>query len=614
MSAMSERPNFSFLYTGLKNTFLAALAFGLAFTTSGIIKFIINPGETNGVLNLYSDKGFTPEQNYARLVVMIVLTLVYFFLLHRLLERSTKLFKAVIIVLAVFTVLAGDILPTIRYYRGNIDMFHQGEQISPGNAFNAGKNPYTDMFVIHGAGEDVVWPAMALRAAGDTNTGIGHYFFVRGIFMMIAAGLFLTLLAVLLKDPITFALAVTWFSFSAYSHFHYARDIFTWTSLLLVFHLLTGVMRNERYRLGLHALLGLIASTAILYSIERGIIGISLALLVGLISTFVERRDESTASLSLPRTRERFYPLLAVGAGLLAVQAIALLGMGWAQYSAFLQTYIVDIPRDQGLLFNYPLPEISEATIIVWIPIMFAALAALGFYIFVREDLRRRVVRNELLMALVLLAGSILFLRVGYGRSDIGHTAYSTPLLFAASFYIMQFIWRSEWRAQTIWIPVVMMILLFSPEPTAEINRASGVVNANPVKVAREYKDLLRTDDSAWIPAEPAAVTRYIKEVTAPTDPIFVFTQQPLYYYLTNRSNPTRYYIPWFADSNQLEQELLTSLQKQNPKLIVYSSGTFWDNIDGFSMQQRTPAVDQWILENYPQTTAIGGVVLRTKN
>ena len=69
-------------------------------------------------------------------------------------------------------------------------------------------------------------------------------------------------------------------------------------------------------------------------------------------------------------------------------------------------------------------------------------------------------------------------------------------------------------------------------------------------------------------------MTKYISEHTAPDDPIFVVPWASGFYFLANRSNPTRIDLMLFEDPEAYPC-LLSRLEARPPKYVVY--GYTWD-------------------------------------
>lgn len=606
---MTRKSTFRVAETLFLHIFSFATAVALAFVTSGIVENILKPSNPYEIVNTYTASGFSPEQNFARVLWIIIASILLYKGIHYLSIRKPKSFKLLIGAITCFAVLTVYLVPYTNSLQGNIDTFHHGEQLSPANAYNNGQGLFSDMYVLHGAGEDVLLPALSLRIAPE-GTGIGMYYFVTMTLQIVSAAIFVFLLAYLFRNTAVFAAVTTWYIFGIYSTFYYIRDIFMWTVVALIIYAILN--KRNRYTDAAYLGIGLISSATVFFAIDRGLIAIGIGGLAALTTTLLGI-DEKKIFFRKPKRLSDFTNVALFGLGAIISQLIALILVGTSQYADFVRTYFIDIPKYQGLLFNYPIYEISPPNFTIWLPIIIAALGTIMLIPLLVSQFKARNFERTTILATILLFGGIFFMRAGYGRSDWGHITYSTPLLFIAVFYIMYlFFTNIRLAKETVWAPILIIILLFVPSTTLDFERFTSLLNVSPRKAVQAYTSLRTTEDKAWLPENVTEVRDYIKSNTADEDSIFVFTQQPIYYYLTDRANPTRFYIPWFADPLPLENEMLESLKNDKPELIVYTSGNNWDNVDGATMQQRAPKVDAWILENYPVTTKIGDVTLRS--
>src|SRR4051812_31494098 len=99
-------------------------------------------------------------------------------------------------------------MPTVNSRIGSIDTFHHGGQLSPGQAFGKGKHLFTDLYVLHGAGEDILVPFMTLHLPGTApGGGVGSFFFVVTALETIGAMVFVLFLARCLRPTGLFLLA-----------------------------------------------------------------------------------------------------------------------------------------------------------------------------------------------------------------------------------------------------------------------------------------------------------------------------------------------------------------------------------------------------------------------
>lgn len=557
--------------------------------------------------------GFNPETNYLRVLWIIFFTISCFFILKYLQSKNQIILRILIALFLIFGVLTMNMLPEIDTFQHNLDTFHHGEQLSPANAFINGKKPYSEIFVLHGMGEDILLPALALNLPFTPNDGgIGSYLFVEICLAMLSGFIFLLILAKFLKPLSLYLLASLWFTLSYYSVFYYIRDTLIWIILLLAWYILIKPLTAKK-EIILFTCLGIASSIWVFFALDRGIIAISLSMILATILLFFKKKKDRWR-LARNIRQINIKPFVFLFAGIIFVNLVALIILGKTQFTAYVKMSYIDIPKYQGLLFDYPLPDIKLESYFIYLPLIIATIVVIMFiYMFFNEYKNKRY-SSELLLSFFLIVSSLIFLRAGYGRSDIGHIAYCTPILFLTTFYVSYVFVKKNClsKHELLWLPILFFTLLAFPNPTITIERITSLANARPERIKQLLK-LPATSNSIWIPQKVNAVTEYIKNNTSQNDKLFVFTQQPIYYYLTDRTNPTRFYITWFADPNKLEHEMLNSLKQNPPAVVIYSSSTSWDNVDGSSMKQRTPSVDTWIKTNYPKITTISGVEIRQK-
>lgn len=595
------------------NVVNAYVAFVIAFLTSEAIHLPLH--STYNISNKFLATGYTPEVNFARTIWIAVVGAAVYLGLNWVVHHYPRLFRWLMALLISIGVLGAFLIPATNSFIGNVDTFQHGEQLSPGAAFDHGKHLYTDLFVLHGAGEDVLMPALALHLPHTAwDGGIGSYYFVITTLETLSTFVFILFLARYIRSTAVFLVAAFWFIFSPYSSFYYVRDLFVWTLLILLWYVFHS--RFVRWRqAALLGIVGAIASAGIIYSIDRGIIGLFLTFccMIFLLITDAPAKD-GLLKLRLPRKLSHWFAPGYVALGGLVVQGIFLLIIGFRAYKEFLIITFGIIPKYDGLLFNFPLPNASSTSYSLWLPVFLAIIGVLMLVQLIRSEYAAKRFSPHVLLATVLLATSIIYFRTGYGRPDTAHIAYSTPLLFATLFLLASTLWKYGLARDysVLWMPIVFAIALVFPANNITTTSLSLFPSINP-QVGIDYLKLPRRSDSYWLPPNVAAVSDYIKSHTTSNDSIFVFTEQPIYYYLTGRNNPTRFYIPWFADPQPLTNEMLADLKRRPPRIIVYSSGTKWDAPDGYTMSRMAPEVNTWIKAHYPTVVTIGSVTLLEK-
>lgn len=595
----------------LFNTIVLVTSFLLAFVSSKLIHF--KAKDTFSTSNAFTATGFHPEINFIKVVLIIFFALLYFLALLYIRNRSSKVFRIIFVSLISIAILTTAIVPSFTKYYGHIDTFHHGEQLSPALSHIQGKKLFTEIFFLHGAGEDVLTPGIAIKYS-HKGYGIGTYYFFTAILQFISAVLFLLLIAIIIKPLGWYCFASSWFLISFYSAFYYVRDVFVWTSLILLYYLFIKNIKSKPRTYAIVAFCS-VASISLFYAVDRGILLLLLMLLVLAINVFTVRtkngHDYKLTAFNRPNLVHSTFGL----ASFIIVQLFAALFVGLTQYKEFIRISFIDIPKYGGLLFNFPLPLINTSTYLTWLPVFVGVVVGLMiFYLLCTEFKDNRTFKGPTIFGLIMYIFAILFLRTGLGRPDWGHIAYSTPTLFLTAFYVSYLYVYNFYRLdiKKLWLPIVFFVFLFIPYST--INKDSALSFGNIGKDSvKQLIHLRRAPDNAWLPPDVKTASQYIKSNTTPNDYIFVFTQQPIYYYLTERKNPSRFYISWFADPQKYTTELLNSLKQHPPKMIVYSSGSGWDNPDGFTSSQRLPEVNAWIEKNYTIKVDVGPVLILRK-
>lgn len=546
----------------------------------------------------------SPESNYFAILVIIVSTIVIFCLLRWLAKTRRIVFKGIVIALLSVSLVLGVFAPGVSRYQNNADSFHNGEQLAPSLAFTHGKVPYKDLYVLRGAGEDILTPWLSFKLFGQS---IGSYFFMTAATQAIAALLFFALIAMLFKGNLEFLIASIWFTLTSYGDFFYARDIFVWISLIL----LISVLRTGKRRSYKLAGMGLLASVSLFYSFDRGVfLAFLLAVTVATLS-FLKLHDK-TFTLRKDKFIGRLRVLAAAGGGYAAGLLGALILLGASGFGSFLSTTFGQSAKYQGIIFNTPFSTLGPLTIIDWLPII--AIIALLVVVFRTAKSEWPKLSTATVIEALLLLFSIVFFRAATGRPDSGHIAYGTPILFIVLFFTSFRILRNAWpqfRAQN-YTPIVaaapvVLVFLFSFSPLFTNYTRLAQMNQAPLSSVKTLLSSPSKPDTYWETKDEQVITNYITSLTNKDDYFFDFSSDPLFYFTTKLRNPTRFSISWFADPAPLEKQMLNELRANPPKVVLYESGTYYDRPDFIPMTQRLPVVNEWLLQNYSAPMSIDG-------
>jgi hypothetical protein len=583
---------------------LLFFSFCISINIARLIKFpYSNP---YSISSPHADTGFMPADNYALVVATMLLTAAIFFGLRLMLRRYATATRLTLIVVLVVMLFMGIIAPDHSRFMGNIDVFHHGEQLSPALAFFNGKHVYSDILFLHGAGEDVLLPALSFKLFG---VSVGSYFFLPGLLQAVSALFFFYLLHKLIKQTAVFLLSLLWFSSTIYSSFFYVRDIFVWLAIILVYKLMVE-KHTRRNTLIMYGSLGLASGLSLFYSIDRGVFLLVLNALLALALALFVGKNGSCKLAPKIEWRDKLEKLLALGGGYAAVLLSGLILLGGHAFVEFVNMSFETIPKFSGLMFYGPFPAFGAAAWLTWFPIVIAALLVVAAI--KHSTWPIGLVKKEYLFAVILLIFSIVFLQAAVGMADAPHMAYATPVLFVTAFYMLSVygpVVKTGWlQMLKFWPVMIALVLMFSPG-VINLFRLPEINQVSP-EFTKEFTHLTSVKDEAWLPDEVREVRDYIVTNSKPDDSLFVLSSQPIYYYLTNRNNPSRFYISWFADPQPFTDELLSDLKKNPPKLIIYQTGNYYDRPQFIPMADRLPEVNKWILDTYPVSTQVTDTVV----
>jgi len=567
-----------------------------------------NPYNISNTLNSI---GFNPNNNYYGIIFVIGGTLAFFLLFRKLyLGRFAWLIKAVLIaaLIANYGLVNSLLTPGYTDGAGIIDNFHAGEQLSAVNQFNAGQGLYTGTFYLRGAGVDVLLPALGLKMLGGS---IGGFILTMDALEVLALLSFLILLAFLIRNAIAYAVTAVILYLSNALSLTQFRDIPVWfvVGLVLLAFRRNSMSRSRRW--SLFALIGFLSSLELFMAVDRGVLLVILSLLTALIAVFFTADKNNQYDLSVSRWRSNISTSLSVIAGLFLGVLVPTLLLGWDGFIAFMRMTFIDIPAFGGLLVSQPFPVFASGTYMFWGPILLAITT--GYLLLKLYGSSKDRDYNKLLPYSLLLAFGVLCLKAGANRIALSKLAtVTTPLVLVCLLiliYAVTIAYHDKRTRPALILPILIcstVMLVFAQLDTTKIQYKTTYTRAQ----FAAYKGWPSRPNSSWTSTETNAVKDYILNNTNAHDYVYAFTSDPMYYYLADRRNPTRFNVSWFADPQPYTDELLKSLKANRPKLVVYKEGTWMDAPDNVSMEDRIPEVNEWLLANYPNQKNIGNTTI----
>lgn len=92
-------------------------------------------------------------------------------------------------------------------------------------------------------------------------------------------------------------------------------------------------------------------------------------------------------------------------------------------------------------------------------------------------------------------------------------------------------------------------------------------------------------------------INKFLSEHTKPEDCVYFFPNAPMYYFLFDRKNPTRFALSYMAISTQQRLEAVRDLEKNKPEYVVYNLNTW--RVDDIPESIQVPEIVSYIHRKY---------------
>ncbi len=540
------------------------------------------------------------------------------------------------------------ILPIFIYlliYSGNIhgkiDLFHEGERLAPLNEMLHGAVPFRDIYIQHGLFQNayLAWlgsqffePTLfGMRSMEDILDPLGYIaLYVLGL--QVFRGRFLTaFICVIIASGTEFwvtarhSLGLISFAFVANSLTHFQKTrpnqvpTFVWKLLLA----------------------GISTSLAFWYSTEIGLytlgaIGLFLVIYVfqGGFGTENGRGRGWKPRQREGRGREYLIPLISYGCGvLLGFLSVGIYFLSHGALDDVIWNSYIQC-RYQLATWGLAFPSLSETLALLSTEGWNAFVFSEGFrwylpvciFLIVAAYLTYRCLcgtasEPNAMKLLLLLLGGIAFFRTALGRSDGGHLIYGATFLWLLCLFPLErgiskmfraclsFLrgngrWQSALKA--VWVLIPMAIFCWyvgqAHQPLAGFREKWQRLRQNPFKQRVVTQELVRAgkvdipDDQVQ---QVQKVVAYIQENTAQNEKIFDFTSQGAYYFFADRLSVTRFHQVSYASTPEMQQEVISALEKDKTRLVIFKTGGWFDAVDDIPVEERHPLIAEYLQANY---------------
>ena len=512
---------------------------------------------------------------------------------------------------------------------GNIDLFHEGERLAPLNEMLHGGVPFRDVYVQHGLFQNayLAWfggqlfePTLfGLRTMERVLNPLGYValyllglqvfrgrFLTAFICMLIASGTAFSVSARHSLGLISFAFAASFLTRPQVTSKGYT---FSWK--LLLAGLFTSLAFWYSTEIGLYTL-GAMGLFLLIYGLQSGI-----------------------------ALRKRPLPLISYSCGVMLgflPVGIYFLSHG-ALDDAIWNSYIQC--RYQLATWGLAFPSLSKTIALLSSEGWRAFIFSVGFrwylpvciFLIVAAYLTYRRLSGtysaNTMKLLLLLLGGVAFFRTALGRSDGGHLTFGATFLWLLCLLPLEggifsmfrvgllslrgkIPWHAALKAAWVLIPTVIFCWYVGEvhHPVAGFSAKWQQLRQNPFKQRVVSEELARAG-AVDIPDDQVQqiqkVVAYIQENTAPNENIFDFTSQGAYYFFANRPGVTRFHQVSYASTPAMQQEVITALEQDKTRLVIFKTGGWFDAVDGIRVEERHALIAVYLQENYEPAINVNG-------
>ena len=142
-----------------------------------------------------------------------------------------------------------------------------------------------------------------------------------------------------------------------------------------------------------------------------------------------------------------------------------------------------------------------------------------------------------------------------------------------------------------------LLILLVSTQ-AASPNYARGII--------RDYKNSISLQDDKLLSADYVLAVNTLKAEIRSSSTFFTLTNEGIWYYLFAVPSCSRFHQVFYARDSAAQNEIIDSLKKKKPQVILFQNA-FWSNrIDNVSVFNSNAPIVRFVLENYRPFLVIG--------
>lgn len=516
------------------------------------------------------------------------------------------------------------VIPALLYFafydsniHGPVDLFHEGESLSPASETLRGKLPFRDVYLQHGWGVNLLKTRAAFSLFGASvaaNRRMTH------------------------GDVSGFLIAASWTGVYFFLYGLFRRKLWILPAFLLL--AFADVLINDRHLLCFLSVAmlaagdgsarlplffaGMFAALGVFYSLDTGLYALAIAAVFIPLNSYGRRLPTETFGRAVSA-----YTLGIFVGALPFLTYLVWVGIldeffrncyFQVRYQAV--TWGMAPPSPAGLMGPFENATARNRALYLFVKWYYPAFVYFCVALFVGATLmRRRLQREESILLLVTVMG-LVFFRSAMGRADEGHLMYSIAPFWVLNVCYLEraFLFRrgcegndfgrsdarfEKLRRLGLGYPVIGLMIIGLALYFAATCRNGGIVARRARLETWKEKNLPRCavldipqSGGIKVPPEQAEqikrTTELICRNSSVDEPIFDFSNQGAYYFLADRANSTSYCQAAYAIPARLQTLMLAELGRVPPALILSS-----DSEEAAWAQARLELVDKWVRERY---------------
>ncbi|MES1026059.1 hypothetical protein ABN584_24505 [Gloeocapsa sp. BRSZ] len=268
-------------------------------------------------------------------------------------------------------------------------------------------------------------------------------------------------------------------------------------------------------------------------------------------------------------------------------------------------SHILYWSKFSGLFTSLPYPQINlfQSKLVTWLPILvqslFLSLLLIKFQSeCIIQKKNWRIFLLEVSVPLFIFLCAVMYMRVALGRSDTGHLM--SPGFFAI-FALITLIGKQLAVAQKIsfsWVSTLgtclIVVTIFNP---TSVNAAIDI--AGIIKYPSLVNSLLTKQNSDLVNPQYLDTVEQMQDELREQSCFYTLTSEGIWYRLFRLSPCSKYWYLIYSTSTGSQQELISDLQRTNPKIILYSNQSLGNGIDGVRKETSHLPVHQFVWQNY---------------